>query len=49
MQPASTVAPCLKKNSNVVRKDQGKISEAQSKDIMNNLLGELDKNDDDGL
>ena len=49
MQPVSTVAPVLKKSTQLIKKDPVRVSDAQSKDIMNNLLGELDKNDDDDL
>lgn len=45
----STVAPALRKSTQLVKKDPVRVSDAQSKDIMNNLLGELDKNDDDDL
>lgn len=49
MQPMSTVAPIKKKSAQIIRKQPLNVSEAQSKDIMNNLLGELDKNDEDDL
>ena len=45
----STVAPA-KKASQIVKKQQPlNVSAAQSKDIMNSLLGELDKNNEDDL
>jgi hypothetical protein len=46
MMPHST----LKKSSNAsVAKTKPKVSEEQSRDIMNNLLNELDKKDADEL
>jgi hypothetical protein len=50
LQPASTFAANKRKTvQSIVRKQPVKVSEAQSKDIMNNLLGELDQNDEDEL
>ena len=49
MQPMSTVAPIKKKSAQIIKKQPINVSEAQSKDIMNSLLGELDKNDEDDL
>ena len=48
MQPMSAVAPSIKKSTQIVKKDN-RVSEAQNQDIMNNLLGELDKNNEDDL
>ena len=44
----SAVAPSIKKSTQIVKRDN-RVSEAQNQDIMNNLLGELDKNDEDDL
>jgi len=50
LQPASTFAANKRKTvQSIVRKQPVKVSEAQSKDIMDNLLGELDQNDEDDL